>query len=86
MENLPVTTIDSMRLSPSARLADSKKMVNIINKKENLFTLNENPSMIDAMILPRPEISLNKDAEVEYRGDMMVIGNKTKLFEAGKIG
>ena len=24
--------------------------------------------------------------EIEYRGDMMVIGNKTKLFEAGKIG
>ena len=84
VENLPISTVDAMRLTPAARLSSCKKMVDIINKKENMFTLSENPNIIDAMILPRPEITMEKS--VEYRGDMIVIGNKTKLFEAGKIG
>ena len=37
------------------------------------------------MIIDKPDIMINTDKKIEFRGDMMAINQNTKLFESCNI-
>ena len=72
-----------MRLCPAERLQQCINLTKFMNnKKDKLFELENSPLEIEAMIVDKPEIIMNPDRKMEFRGDMMTINQNTKLYES----
>lgn len=86
ISRIPPDLLGKMKLLPEERITECQRLVQILNKNEKVFKIEENPLQIRTSILPRPRIMFDHELEEsEFRGDTFVINNHTKLLEPGKI-